>query len=173
MREFDAEPSDVPRYTREVMPPYTYVPGQQPHPIRDPDGHRYGQPEPSVDHFDPTKWAECTPYLFGVDLFNAGFYWESHEQWEAVWLAVGRRGTTADLLKGLIKFSAAGVKHLEGRPVGVARHARRAADLLEAVLRATQESRGIMLGLAVEPLRDRAVEMAAHGWQPFVVTLQS
>jgi hypothetical protein len=38
----------------------------------------------------------------------------------------------ADLLKGLIKLAAAGVKSREGRPRGVKQHAARAAELLKA-----------------------------------------
>ncbi len=32
----------------------------------------------------------------GVDLFNHGYYWESHEEWESLWHAAGRRGVVAD-----------------------------------------------------------------------------
>jgi hypothetical protein len=117
------------RLTDLPFPSYTYVPGKSPHPIRELDGHSYGQPEPHVERFDPAQWRDCREYLFGVDLFNAKFYWESHEQWEAVWHCVGRKGTIADLLKGLIKLSAAGVKLFEERPAGVERHARRAEEL--------------------------------------------
>lgn len=46
-------------------------------------------------------------YLRGIDLFNHGFYWESHEAWEAVWISAGRRGSVADFLKALIKVAAA------------------------------------------------------------------
>lgn len=121
------------RLSTNPFPAYTYVPGKTPHPVREPAGHSYGQAEPVVDQFDPKNWSECSAYLFGIDLFNAGFYWESHEQWEAVWHAVGRNGPVADFLKALIKLSAAGVKNLEGRPTGVTRHANRAAELFNAV----------------------------------------
>jgi hypothetical protein len=57
-------------------------------------------------------------YLRGIDLFNHGFYWESHEAWEAVWISAGRRGSVADFLKALIKVAAAGVKAREGREAG-------------------------------------------------------
>ena len=56
----------------------------------------------------------------GIALFNAGYYWEAHEAWEGLWHAHGRDGPTADVLKGLIKLAAAGVKVREGRPHGVA-----------------------------------------------------
>ena len=140
----------IPRWSNHPFPPYTYVPGKSAHPIeekesiRDPAGHSFAKAEPVVASFDPSRWDRCPTYLFGIDLFNAKFYWESHEQWEAVWHAVGRKtsGDMADFLKGLIKLSAAGVKllHLEGRPIGVSRHLRRAADLFEGVH--AQQDRG-------------------------------
>jgi len=67
--------------------------------------------------------------LYGVDLFNHGYYWEAHESWEVLWLACGRSGRTAGFLKGLIKLAAAGVKARENNPRGMQRHGRRAAEL--------------------------------------------
>ncbi|MBA4020028.1 MAG: DUF309 domain-containing protein [Pirellula sp.] len=75
---------------------------------------------------------EASPdFRYGVDLFHAGYYWEAHETWEALWHAVGHHGPIADLLKGLIKLAAGGVKVLERVPNGVTRHCRRAAELLD------------------------------------------
>jgi hypothetical protein len=111
-----------------LLPPYTYVPGRAPHPITDPAGHSHGCDEVEVS-FSADQWELCEEYRFGFDLFDNGFYWESHEAWEAAWHAVGRRGWVADHLKALIKLAAAMVKHKEGRPEGVARHARRAIEL--------------------------------------------
>jgi hypothetical protein len=65
-------------------------------------------------------------------LFNAGYYWEAHECWEALWHAQGRRGPTADLLKGLIKLAAAGVKVRQRQRHGVVTHAQRAAACFAA-----------------------------------------
>lgn len=112
------------------LPPYSYVPGKSPHPISHPQGHSYGVEfdEPVV----PTKdsWHTCESYLWGVDLFNGGFYWEAHEAWEAAWIAAGRKGVVADFLKALIRLAAAGVKVRENRPTGVHRHTSRCIQLL-------------------------------------------
>lgn len=56
------------------------------------------------------SFRENEAYLFGIDLFNHDYFWESHVWWEALWHLTGRKGKTADFLKGLIKLSAAGVK---------------------------------------------------------------
>ena len=115
------------------LPPYSYVSGKFPHPIRDPRGHSYAEPAPQVSKFAPDEWRQCETYLWGIDLFNNGYYWEAHEAWEAVWHACGRRGAVADFCKMLIKFAAAGVKAREGRPNGVKRHALRAKQLLVSI----------------------------------------
>ena len=112
------------------FPPYSYVPGMHPHPHRDPSGHSYGAEVADVK-FDERNWQDCEAYLFAIDLFNHGYYWEAHESWESVWIAVGRRGATAAFIKGLIKLAAAGVKRLEGNPAGAERHVRRAAELFQ------------------------------------------
>jgi hypothetical protein len=123
-----------PRYCPErELPPYSYVPGQGlPHPIRDERGHSFGRAEPPAVPLEEATWRENEAWLYAIDLFNHGFYWEAHEAWESLWHAAGRRGPTADLLKGLIKLAAAGVKSREGRPKGVKQHAARAVELLSA-----------------------------------------
>src|SRR6059058_1095489 len=92
----------------EPFPAYAYIPGRLPHPTADPAGHSYGIELVAPGKVEPEKWRECRPYLYGIDLFNAGFYWESHVAWESVWMACGRKGITADFMKGLIKLAAAG-----------------------------------------------------------------
>ena len=134
-----------PRYTDQTFPPYTYVPGQSPHPVSDPTGHMYGHQPVLPPPLDPTNWQQSEVYLYGIDLFNHGFYWEAHEAWESLWHAADRRGDVADFLKGLIKLAAAGVKSLEGNPAGVARHTDRAEELLSGVMAIEQTFCGLDL----------------------------
>src|SRR5712692_3032494 len=123
-----------PRYVPDqALPPYTYVPGRSPHPISDPAGHQFGQTLQLPDARDVNHWQTNRAYLCGIDLFNHGYYWEAHETWEGLWHQCGRKGTTADYLKALIKLAAARVKHLAGTPRGVKSHSQRAAVLLRAV----------------------------------------
>ena len=71
-----------PRWLPEKsFPPYAYLPGRQPHPVRDPAGHSY--------HVEPMPVAAEAPlgsdvFLWGLDLFNHGYYWEAHEAWEGL-----------------------------------------------------------------------------------------
>lgn len=69
----------------------------------------------------------------GVDLFDAGFYWEAHEVWEGLWAAHGRAGESARVVQALIKVAAAGVKVLQRQPEGVTRHLDGARALLTDV----------------------------------------
>lgn len=80
-----------------------------------------------------SHWKHSSDYLFAIDLFNHGFYWEAHETWEQLWIEFGRSGRDADFIKGLIKLAAAGVKAREGRAIGVQRHACRANELFRLV----------------------------------------
>jgi hypothetical protein len=69
-------------------------------------------------------------WLYALDLFNGGWYWESHEAWESFWNALGRSTPEARFVQGLIHLAAAAVKIREGKPNGVARHTQRARELL-------------------------------------------
>nr|WP_245472409.1 DUF309 domain-containing protein [Rhizobium jaguaris] len=72
------------------FPDYAYLPGRQPHPVRDPAGHSY--------HVGPLPLAEIAPsdsdsFAWGQDLFNHSYYWEAHEAWEGVGSGWGRNDT--------------------------------------------------------------------------------
>jgi predicted metal-dependent hydrolase len=129
------------------LPPYSYVPGHEhPHPVTDPNGHLHGRshrvPIPSETlarlPSEPASrslalaalLAKNPGWLFALELFNGGFYWEAHEAWESFWHALGRTTPEARLAQGLIHLAAACVKIREGKPEGVKRHANRARELL-------------------------------------------
>lgn len=106
------------------LPPYSYVPGHDlPHPVNDPAGHLYAVPEQAHElPTDAAMLAGNTQWLYALDLFNGGFYWEAHETWEGFWHAFGRTSPEAKFVQGLIHLAAAAVKIREGKPAGVARH---------------------------------------------------
>ncbi len=155
------------RYAPDIpLPPYSYVPGHGlPHPVNDPAGHLYGvQHEPPITPAElailPTEpatrrralaalLAANSRWLFALDLFNAGFYWEAHEVWESFWNALGRTTPEALFIQGLIHLAAAAVKIREGKPAGVSRHTQRARELLGGLEAARL---GGTLGLAPDSL---------------------
>jgi hypothetical protein len=161
----------LPRYCpQRKLPPYSYVPGGEwPHPTGDERGHSFGRHELAVS-LDEATWRENETWLFAIDLFNHGYYWEAHEAWEALWHACGRTGPVADLLKGLIKLAAAGVKEREGRPAGVKQHMARAVELVTAAIAVFGQA---PFGLDVKEVLAAAERTAATSkLQPVRLTLE-
>jgi uncharacterized protein len=151
-----------PRFVPDILlPPYSYVPGCFPHPISDPAGHMFGKSPEHPPAPDPDCWRESRAYLYGVDLFNFGYYWEAHEVWEGLWRACGRTGPAADFFRGLIKLAAAGVKVRQGVSAGVASHAARAAAAFRRV------GRDRYFGLRLSDLL--AYSLAVEAMAPAVV----
>lgn len=169
------------RYAPAIpLPPYAYIPGHDlPHPVTDPRGHLFSQKhdtrepcmsaamlsslpsEPSARR--QALAATCVTnaqWLYALDLFNEGFYWEAHEAWESFWHALGRTTPEAQFVQGLIHLTAACVKVREGKPVGVQRHAQRARELLEVGLMVDQVAGG--LGISRKSLIGVLAELDAY-----------
>jgi len=125
------------RYSRRPFPSYRFVPGQNPHPTADPRGHSYQPPgHPGEPPFpvDPQAWDRCEPYLYAVDLYNHGYWWEAHESWESVWQLTDKAGVQGRFLQGLIQSGACHLKIHLGKPEGVERLRRTSVGHLRWVL---------------------------------------
>lgn len=108
------------RYTDQSFPPYAFVPGEAPHPTRDPRGHSYrGGAEDPVPSVKPADWRSSPDYLFGVDLYNAGYLWEAHEAWEGLWHVSKNDAVQAEFIQGLIQCAAGCLKIRMGQPRGM------------------------------------------------------
>lgn len=95
------------RYSQRALPSYPYRPGESPHPLRDPAGHSYGRAEPAPEPpWNPQDWRENPSWLYAVDLFNRGFWWEAHESLEGLWNAAGRKSEDALFVQGLLQVGA-------------------------------------------------------------------
>ena len=113
-------------------------------------------------------------FLWGLDLFNHGYYWEAHEAWEGLWQVADRDGPLRMLFKGLILLSAAGIKIRERKNAAAARHAKRAAALLRqstkvpdrAFKRALGMSPAALAGCAEAAIRIPADLQATAPGQP-------
>lgn len=93
-----------------------------------------GQADPVAEKID-TAHPEQSQFLrFSIDLFNHGYFWESHVYFEALWNAHGRKGSEADFLKALIKLGAAGVKFSIGQKELALEHCERAKELIHEVM---------------------------------------
>lgn len=138
------------------FPAYAYLPGRQPHPVRDPAGHSHQiQPMRVVASLDSDEFA------WGQDLFNHAYYWEAHEAWEGLWRVADRGSPLRALLKGLILLSAAGVKIREGKRAAARRHAARAGTLLRDLTKVPHEAFSRALGMSPALLADHAEATAS------------
>lgn len=139
----------LPRYTRRPFPPYRYLPlaggAAPPHP-RSAAGHAHAQEEEYLPHFSPDDWRTCVPYLYGIDLFNHGYWWEAHEALETVWLAAGQKSTLCGVfVQGLIQLAGAQLKRFIGEPRGAQSLTAGGSEKLALV-------EGIYLGIEVATL---------------------
>lgn len=109
------------RFCNRPLPPYKHIPGQTPHPIRDPAGHSYdpsGELERDLPDLNHSAGLDHPEFLYGIDLFNAGYWWESHEVMEAFWHASGMGTPAAHVLQAIIQCAAAHLKTLTDQDDG-------------------------------------------------------
>ena len=66
------------------LPSRAHVPGSGTRPDAAPLDHAR-RLAPAVTRAQ--DWQGNKAYLYGHDLMQAGYFWEAHEVWEAVWLA--------------------------------------------------------------------------------------
>ena len=115
------EPAYFRRYTDRDFPGYKHTPGRTPHPTRDPEGHSYDRPKLDLPDLNEADWRKCDEYLFGIDLFNAGYWWEAHEVLEGLWHAAGIGTPAAHVMQAVIQCAAAHLQASTGRPRGAKR----------------------------------------------------
>ncbi len=117
------------------FPAYAYLPGHKPHPTNHPDGHMYGQSRDPIGVILHDSAFVHPLFLRGYDLFNHGYYWEAHEEWEVLWNAIGRSGLAAATIQSLIQICAAAIKFRQGNSMAVERLLARARARIEEVVR--------------------------------------
>ena len=135
------------RYAASAFPPYRYVPGKSAHPTRDRNGHSYGRVLAPIVVTDQT-WRDCESWLFAVDLFNHGYYWESHEFLEAIWHGAGHDTAIGVFAQALVQAAAALLKQSMGQ--------------LESAARLASTASAKLRGGASEVLGVRAHDLAAR-----------
>ena len=149
---FDQAQREVPRYAPTLpLPAYAHRLGVTPHPRKHPEGHSCGAAEFCADeglHSD--NWRRCLLYLWGVDLFNRGYWWEAHEVWEALWKCSAP--LVGVYLQGLIQIGAACLKAEAGNPVGTERLVGKGRQRLERVCRAEPVYMGLDLTVLLPQL---------------------
>jgi len=58
----------------------------------------------------PGEWRQSEDYLYGIDLYNYAFWWESHEIFEGLWHRAGHHTEQGSFFQALIQVSAAHLK---------------------------------------------------------------
>jgi len=95
---------------------------------------------------------EDDDFLYAVDLFNEGYWWEAHVYWERLWSAAASEDD-ALFLQGLIQLSAAFVKRREGNAAGEAKLLDRSLEKLRRTrARCGGTVRGVRLDELIETL---------------------
>jgi len=103
------------RYSTFPLPTHKYIPGEGIHPSRHPKGsHIPRLPEEPQPFSDSTRH-NSPRYLYAIDLFNSGYYWEAHEVLEELWVSTGRTTPTGQFLQGLIQIAAAVLKQTQNK----------------------------------------------------------
>ncbi|ORJ57115.1 DUF309 domain-containing protein [Geothermobacter hydrogeniphilus] len=153
------------RYSDQPFPAYRHRLDRTPHPTRDPRGHSYGLPEPIPLSCSQRNWPGCEPYLYGVDLFNHGYFWEAHTAFEQVWLAEGRETVNGLFFQGLIQIAAGFLKLAGGEPDN-------ARMLVELGIEKLPTEPEVFFGLQLSPFITRIRESLENEAIPPIIELQ-
>jgi hypothetical protein len=97
-------------------PPYAYLPGVTP---RHTDGIFDGLRDTAIGR--PEELALSPAWRVGLEWCAAGYFWEAHELWEVVWMALPLNSPQRRMVQGMIQLANAGLKARMGRVRAVAR----------------------------------------------------
>ena len=136
------------RYTNISFPDRKYIPGQGIHPKKHPNGSHIPDLPAEMKLFDADTWRISQRYLYGIDLFNFGYWWEAHEVLEELWIQTGRSTLTAKFIQGIIQISAALLKNSQIVQ-------QRSSQLAGKGLSKLRLQSGIFLGLNVEEFAEK------------------
>jgi hypothetical protein len=138
----------IEKYTNIPFPNRKYIPGRGTHPKKDPHGFHTPELPSDMTKIDNDNWHISQRYLYALDLFNFGYWWEAHEVLEDLWIKAGKSTLTAKFIQGLIQISAAFLK--DSQLVQ-----RRTSPLAAKGLSKLRLRSGIFLGLNVEEFGDK------------------
>ncbi len=109
----------------------------------------------------PEAWAQNEDYLFGIDLYHAGCFWEAHEVWEGIWRLEQPGSPEAHFYQGLIQLAAALLKARAGQWRGV----RRLSEKSRAHLEQTAEAYASHMGLNLRGLLEAQAQCFGPIWR--------
>ena len=136
----------VPRHLPDKpFPPYKHLPGRTPHPRKHTDGQGRVAEECVGPPLTEAHWRTNGAYLYGVDLYNYGYWWEAHEAWEGLWVMAEKESLERIFLQGLIQTAAALLKARAGNVHAAGKLWEKARPKLERVRAAAPEYMGLDL----------------------------
>ena len=95
------------------LPDHAYVPGQTPR-------HAEGRFAPicatARQHMSPAQLAQSEAFCTGLYYFRSGYFWEAHELFEPVWMALEEGSDDRRFLQALIQLANAQLKIKMQRP---------------------------------------------------------
>jgi hypothetical protein len=96
----------------------------------------------------------------GIELFNAGRYWDAHEVWEREWTP-DRKGPDSGFYKGLIQVAAGCLHYGRRNRRGAVNKWRSGAGYLRPYL---PEHKGVQVTPLVETVDGFVAAMTGAGW---------
>ncbi|MBN8293514.1 DUF309 domain-containing protein [Rhodobacter sp. NTK016B] len=99
------------------FPDAPHHPGRNPRP----DPAIFAPLRVGLDSDDPERLARSPAFSAGFEAFAARYYWEAHEIWEPVWMALPPASAERHLLRGLIQLANAALKARMGRAQAASR----------------------------------------------------
>ncbi|MCV0395205.1 MAG: DUF309 domain-containing protein [Rhizobiaceae bacterium] len=95
------------RLTALALPEVPHIPGRN---VRPEAGLFFDIAQAAPETTDPARWRDNRAWLYGVDLYAGGFFWETHEVWEPVWMGARPNSPERTLVQGLIHLANACLK---------------------------------------------------------------
>ena len=111
------------------LPDHAYVPGKT---GRHVEGAFDGIRASVAPGAGPDELTQGDAWRFGLAWLEAGFYWEAHELFEPVWMALPEGTPERKLAQALIQIANAGLKRQMERPHAVERLLELTEELVEA-----------------------------------------
>lgn len=114
---------------KTVLPTHAYIPGQN---DRHPEGAFDSIRASAVQGLDADQLAESEAFKAGLMFLNAGYFWETHEVLEPVWMALADGSLERQFVQGLIQLANGRLKMLMRRPKAAQRLVTQARGLVPA-----------------------------------------
>ena len=102
------------RHTNFPLPGYQYIPGQTKRPGDDMGPAHIHDCSQVNAQITAQNWFKSPAFVYALDLFNAQYWWETHEVLELIWIETGKTTNSALFIQGIIQVAAALVKNKQG-----------------------------------------------------------